>query len=109
MRDELNVLGIESGRVNLGSFTEDCVSEPDHCTDGISVSFWLRHKGKLFIKYPCVCVCVYVFVSEYVFVCKAVALSSLLYGCETWTLYRHHIKQLEQFHMRSLRSFMSIR
>ena len=27
---------------------------------------------------------------------KAVVLTSLLYGCETWTLYRKHIKQLER-------------
>lgn len=40
---------------------------------------------------------------------KAVVLSTLLYGCETWTLYRRHIKQLEQFHTRSLRSIMCIR
>ena len=32
-----------------------------------------------------------------------------LYDCETWTLYRRHIKQLEQFHNRSLRSIMNIR
>lgn len=29
---------------------------------------------------------------------NAVVISSLLYGCETWTLYRRHVKQLEQFH-----------
>lgn len=40
---------------------------------------------------------------------RAVVLSSLLYGCETWTLYRRHIKQLEQFHSRSLRMIMNIR
>ena len=40
---------------------------------------------------------------------KAVVLTSLLYGCETWTLYRKQIKQLEGFHMRSLRSIMDIR
>ena len=40
---------------------------------------------------------------------RAVVLSSLLYGCETWTLYRRHIKQLEQFHNRSLRMIMNIR
>ena len=34
---------------------------------------------------------------------KAVVLTSLLYGWETWTLYRKQIKQLEGFHMRSLR------
>ncbi|XP_076445908.1 uncharacterized protein LOC143283548 [Babylonia areolata] len=38
----------------------------------------------------------------------AVVFSSLLYGCETWTLYRRHIKQLEQFHMRSLGMIMGI-
>ena len=40
---------------------------------------------------------------------NAVVLSSLLYGCETWTLYRRHINQLEQFHQRSLRSIMRIK
>ena len=40
---------------------------------------------------------------------NAVIISSLLYGCETWTLYRRHVKQLEQFHTRSLRSIMRIR
>ena len=40
---------------------------------------------------------------------KAVVLTSLLYGCKTWTLYRKQIKQLEGFHMRSLRSIMDIR
>ncbi|XP_076055085.1 uncharacterized protein LOC143033479 [Oratosquilla oratoria] len=40
---------------------------------------------------------------------RAVVLTSLLYGCETWTLYRRHVKQLEQSHQRSLRSIMRIR
>uniref|UniRef100_A0A5F8GJ83 Reverse transcriptase domain-containing protein n=1 Tax=Monodelphis domestica TaxID=13616 RepID=A0A5F8GJ83_MONDO len=40
---------------------------------------------------------------------NAVVLSSLLYCCETWTLYRKHMKQLEQFHQRSLWSIMRIR
>ena len=39
----------------------------------------------------------------------AVVLSDLLYGCETWTAYRRHIKQLEQFHQRCLRSILNIR
>ena len=34
---------------------------------------------------------------------NAVVLTSLLYGCETWTLYRRHVKKLEYFHMRALR------
>ena len=40
---------------------------------------------------------------------KAVVITSLLYGCESWTLYRRHVKLLEQFHQRSLRSIMGIR
>ncbi|XP_029766781.1 uncharacterized protein LOC112117806 [Terrapene carolina triunguis] len=40
---------------------------------------------------------------------RAVVLSSLLYGCETWTLYRRHIKQLEAFHTRCLRNIMKVR
>ena len=30
---------------------------------------------------------------------RAVVLPSLLYGCETWTCYRRHIKKLDQFHL----------
>ena len=33
---------------------------------------------------------------------RVVVLTSLLNGCETWTLYRRHLKQLERLHMRSL-------
>ena len=40
---------------------------------------------------------------------KAVVITSLLYGCESWTLYRRHVKLLEQFHQRSLRSIMHIK
>ena len=34
---------------------------------------------------------------------------SLLYGYETWTLYRKHIKQFKCFHMRSLKSIICIK
>ena len=40
---------------------------------------------------------------------RVVVLTSLLYGCETWTLYRRHLKQLERFHMRSLRTSLNIK
>ena len=39
---------------------------------------------------------------------RAVVLSALLYGCETWTAYRRHTKLLEQFHQRCLRSILKI-
>ena len=38
----------------------------------------------------------------------AVVLSSLLYGCETWTVYRRHLGQLERFHQRALCSILGI-
>ena len=40
---------------------------------------------------------------------RAVILNSLLYGCETWTLYRRHLKQLERFHMHSLQTMLNIK
>ena len=40
---------------------------------------------------------------------RPVVLSSILYGCETWTVYRRHLKQLERFHQRALRSILGIR
>ena len=38
----------------------------------------------------------------------AVCLSALLYGSETWVLYRYHIKKLEAFHIRSLQRIMNV-
>ena len=35
-------------------------------------------------------------------------LTSILYECKTWKLYRRQIKQLEKFHMRALRSTIKI-
>ena len=39
---------------------------------------------------------------------RAVIISSLLYGCETWTVYRWLLKQLERFHQRALRFILGI-
>ena len=39
---------------------------------------------------------------------NAVVLSTLLYGSETWTPYRSQIRNLEQFHMNSLRKILGI-
>ena len=39
---------------------------------------------------------------------SACVLSSLLYSCETWALYKKHLKILERFHQRSLRHIMNI-
>ena len=36
-------------------------------------------------------------------VCKAVVLPTLLYACETWTVYQRHAKKLNHFHLNCLR------
>ena len=40
---------------------------------------------------------------------RSVVTSTLLYGAEAWTLYRGHIRKLDQYHMRCLRSIAGIR
>lgn len=35
-------------------------------------------------------------------------MSSLLHSCETWVVYRRHLKILERFHQRCLRSVLEI-
>lgn len=40
---------------------------------------------------------------------RAVIIPTLLYASETWTPYRRHIRQLEKFHQRCLRSIMHIK
>jgi len=40
---------------------------------------------------------------------RAVVFTTLLFGSECWTLYRKHIKQLEQFYMCCLRKIAGIR
>lgn len=39
----------------------------------------------------------------------AVVLPTLLYACETWTVYSRHVKKLNHFHMCSLRKILKIR
>ena len=40
---------------------------------------------------------------------KAAVLTSLLYGCETWTLTKKQVKRLEKFHQTSLRRIARIK
>ena len=39
---------------------------------------------------------------------RAVVLTTLLYGSESWVAYRHHVRLLERFHQRCLRSILNI-
>ncbi|KAL8568047.1 hypothetical protein ACOMHN_000271 [Nucella lapillus] len=40
---------------------------------------------------------------------RAVVLTTLLYGCEAWTVYRRHEKQINHFHLRCPRNILHIR
>ena len=40
---------------------------------------------------------------------RATVLTTLLYGAETWTCHRRHVKMLDSFHMRHLRYLMGIK
>ena len=40
---------------------------------------------------------------------KAVVLPTLLYGCESWTVYAKHARKLNSFHMRCLRKILRIK
>ena len=40
---------------------------------------------------------------------QAAVLTTLLYGCETWTAYRRHEQQLNRFHLKCLRNLLRIR
>ena len=39
---------------------------------------------------------------------KDVVLTTLLYGCETWTVYKRHARKLNHFHTTSLRRLLGI-
>ena len=40
---------------------------------------------------------------------KAAVVTTLLYGAESWTCYRRHVKMLDAFHMRHLRAILGIK
>ena len=40
---------------------------------------------------------------------KAVVLPTLLYACETWTVYQRHAKRLNHFHLSFLRNLLKIK
>ena len=40
---------------------------------------------------------------------QAVLLTTLLYGCESWTLYQRHARKLKHFYITSLRTLLSLK
>ena len=60
----------------------------------LSKRVWQRHSLRLFTKLQ---------------VYRAVVVTTLLYGAETWVLYRKQIRLLERFHQRCPRSILGIK
>jgi len=40
---------------------------------------------------------------------RAIVLTTLLYGSETWTLYKSQVRKLNSFMMKQLRSIMKVK
>jgi len=87
----------------LGSYLSNTVAMDDDimariakgCTAFGGLQHWLWHEHGVSLKAK-------------VEVYRAVVLTTLLFGSECWTLFRKHIKLLEQFHMRCLHKIAGI-
>ena len=40
---------------------------------------------------------------------RAIVLNTLLYACETWTVYQRHAKKLNRFHLNCLRKLLKVK
>ncbi|XP_035692546.1 uncharacterized protein LOC118427017 [Branchiostoma floridae] len=88
----------------LGSFlSDDCTMQKDidnriraaHAAFGrLSKRVFLNHDLSLQTK---------------IMVFQAIVLSTLLYGCEVWVLYRRDVKKLERFQQQKLRAILKIK
>ena len=85
---------ILSTDVNADIDISVCIAKASSSFDRLSKRLWNDHGIWLDTK-----VAVY----------KAAVLSVLLFGCESWTLYRRHIRKRDQFHMRCLRQIAHIK
>ncbi len=51
----------------------------------------------------------YLKISTKIAVHRAIVVTTLLYGSESWTLYRRQVENIDAFHMRCLRSVLGIK
>ena len=78
----------------------DITDEIQHCLKCAGTASG-RLRTKVFLDYD-------IRTNTKILVYKAVVISTLLYTPETWTTYRQHLKTLENFHQRCLRSILKI-
>jgi hypothetical protein len=45
---KMGVLSIQGkGEADLGDVSDTCLGDPEKCNDGITLGFWMRHRGTL--------------------------------------------------------------
>ena len=84
---------VEEGGVGFGKLLLRQTTKKAAGPDNVSTSVWGERGIKL-----CTKLAVY----------KAVVITPLLYGCETWTLYRKQLRTLDQFHLWCLWKIMGV-
>ena len=78
---------------NIDAKVTNCIAKASSAFGSLKKSVW---EGRGFSH------------STKVEVYRAVVLTTLLCGCETWTIHRRHEKQLHQFHLLCLRCILNI-
>jgi hypothetical protein len=93
--DSFKYLGsVLSSDTSIDSEISSRISKASLAFGRLDQRLWKRHEISLTTK-----------LSVY----RAIVLSILLYGCETWTILNRNLKKLESFHMRCLRRICGIK
>ena len=92
--DKFTYLGSTLSRfVNIDEEVDTRIAKASSVFGRLRKSVWERRGIKLATKLK---------------VYRAVVLPTLLYACETWTVYERHARKLDRFHMNSLRKLLKI-
>ena len=92
--DNFTYLGSTISRsVNIDTEVDTRIAKASSAFGRLRVSVWDRRGIKLSTKLK---------------VYKAAVLPTLLYACETWTVYERHAKKLNRFHINCLRQLLKI-
>ena len=91
--DKFTCLGsVLSRDVNIDNEVETCIARSSSVFGRLQRKVWERRGIRLTTKLK---------------VYRAVVLTTL-YACETWTVYQHHARKLNHFHLNCLRKILRI-
>ena len=79
--------------VHIDNEVDVCIARTSSVLGRVQGTVWERRSIRLTTKLK---------------VYRAVVLTSLLYACETWTVYQRHAKKLNLFHLNCLRKILRI-